>query len=80
MPLRLLHISGDSARPWSVTRGALYGAGIGAFAAVFRLIAPWHEPHTMLAMVWEIAVAAFAFALLCAIAAALRNYAASRLV
>lgn len=56
------------------------GAGIGAAAAGFKLLAPWGEAHSFAAIASEIIGAALAFALLCGIAAAVRNFAVSRLI
>ena len=57
----------------------LYGAGIGVAAAAVKLFAPWSEPHTTAAIAEELVGAALAFALLCGLAAALRNFIARRL-
>ncbi len=54
--------------PW------LYGAAIGVAAAAFKLFAPWSEPHAPGGIAEELVGAALAFALLCGIAAALRNF------
>ena len=80
MPLPSLFISGDRARAWSMTRAAAYGAGIGALAALFKTIAPPHQAGSPVTNFFEIAGAALAFALLCAGAAALRNFLARRLI
>jgi hypothetical protein len=80
MPLPSLHISGDSARAWSISRAALYGAVIGAIAALFKMFAPWGEPHSMAAVMREFVGAALAFALVCAAASALRNFIARNLI
>jgi hypothetical protein len=56
------------------------GALIGAVAAAFKLFAPWSEPHALAVMAEEVAGAALAFALLCGVAAALRNFIVRRLV
>lgn len=80
MPLPSLFISGDHGRAWSVPRAALYGAAVGALAAMFKAIAPPHEAATTGANLLEIAGAVLAFALLCAGAAALRNFIASRFI
>jgi hypothetical protein len=58
----------------------LYGALIGGAAAAFKLMAPWSEPHAAAAIAEEITGAALAFALLCGIVAALRNFVVRRLV
>ena len=57
----------------------VYGAAIGAAAAAVKLLAPWSEPRQLLAMAEEVIGAALAFALLCGVAAAIRNFAARRL-
>lgn len=64
---------------WNTGRSMLYGAGIGAVAAAVKLFAPWSEPHTTAAIAEELVGAALAFALLCGLAAALRNFIARRL-
>jgi hypothetical protein len=58
----------------------VYGGVIGAGAAAFKLFAPWSVPHTLAVIVEELVGAALAFALLCGLAAALRNFIARRLV
>jgi hypothetical protein len=87
MPLPSLYLSGDSARDWSVAHAAAYGAAIGAVAALFKTLGPFHSaaagrsmPANLTAGVLEIAAATLAFALLCAGAAALRNFLARRLI
>jgi len=67
-------------KPWNSARATLYGALIGGVAAAFKLMAPWSVPHSAVAIAEEIAGAALAFALLCGVAAALRNFAVRRLV
>ncbi len=82
MPLPSLFTSGDSARAWSMTRAAAYGAGIGALAALFKAFGPLRQTaalansptENLAANFLEIAGAALAFALLCAGAAAIRNF------
>jgi len=70
--------SEEEARPWSVPRAALYGAGVGLVAALVKTLGPLHaEPA--LSLVLEICVAVGAFALLCAGAALLRNLMAQQL-
>jgi hypothetical protein len=66
--------------PWNTARATAYGAAIGFVAAAFKLLAPWGEPHSMSVMARELIGAALAFALLCGIAAALRNFVARRLI
>jgi hypothetical protein len=80
MPLPSLYASADRAQTWSVARAAAYGAGLGALAALFKAFGPLHGPGAAAAHVVEIAVAASVFALLCAGAAALRNFIARALI
>ncbi|MGB6343844.1 MAG: hypothetical protein WBG15_14080 [Xanthobacteraceae bacterium] len=47
---------------------------MGAMASVFKLLAPWSELHALAAYAREIVGAALAFALLCGLVAALRNF------
>ena len=67
-------------RPWRAGRAMCYGAAIGLVAAGFRLFAPWSEPHSSAAIAREFLGAPLAFALLCGLAAALRNFIARRLI
>ena len=69
-----------SQAPWNTGRAMFYGAIIGAVAAGFRLLAPWAGPRSLLGTAEELVGAALAFALLCGVAAALRNFIARRLV
>jgi hypothetical protein len=71
-----LYASGDGARAWSLARAAAYGAGIAALVKIFAL----RQGGAAAAQLWEVAEAAVAFALLCAGAAALRNFLARRLI
>jgi hypothetical protein len=66
--------------PWNTGHAMLYGAIIGAVAAGFRLLAPWGGPHSLLGLTEELVGATLAFALLCGVAAALRNFIARRLI
>jgi hypothetical protein len=75
-----LFASGENARTWSVSRAAVYGAAVGAVAALFKLLGPLHAPASAAAGTLEIAGAALAFALLCAGAALARNLIARRFV
>jgi hypothetical protein len=75
-----LFASGENARTWSVSRAAIYGAAVGAAAALFKILGPLHEPGSAAARALEIAGVALAFALLCAGAALLRNLIARRFV
>jgi hypothetical protein len=74
------YASARNERSWNVTRAALYGAAIGALAAVFKVFGPLHHVGSLAAHVLEIAAAAAAFAFLCASAALLRNFIARRLI
>jgi hypothetical protein len=58
----------------------LYGAGIGFIAAAFKLFAPWAQTHAPMAIAEELIGASLAFALLCGLAAALRNLIVRRLI
>jgi hypothetical protein len=51
-----------------------YGGAIGLAAAAIKLFSPWSEPQSDLAIAKELIGAALAFALLCGVAAALRNF------
>jgi hypothetical protein len=81
------YLSPDKPQTWNVARAALFGAGIGFAAALFKAFAPLHgivavggRSVAVLANVPEIAGAALGFAVLCALAATLRNFIARRLV
>jgi hypothetical protein len=85
------YLSNDKAYAWSVTRAAAYGAGIGAVAALLRSLGPLHGPFAASVrpggllpvfpeVLPEIVCAALGFAVLCAAAAALRNFLAQRLI
>jgi len=78
--LRWLFASGENARTWSLSRAAVYGAAVGAVAALFKIFGPLHAPGAAATRVLEIAGAALAFALLCAGAALARNLIARRFV
>jgi hypothetical protein len=65
---------------WNTARATFYGAAIGCFAAALKIFAPWGEPHSPAAIAREFVGAALAFALLCGVAAALRNFIARRLI
>ena len=66
--------------PWNTTRALIYGAAVGLVAAAFKLLAPWGSPHTPVTIAEELIGAALAFALLCGLAAALRNFIVRRLI
>jgi hypothetical protein len=67
-------------RPWNTIRATGYGGAIGLAAAALKLFAPWSEPQSGPAIAKELIGTALAFALLCGIAAALRNFIRSRLL
>jgi len=68
-------------QPWNTARAVIYGAAIGFAAAAVKSFAPWSEPHGGgLAVIEEFAGATLAFALLCGIVAALRNFVVRRLI
>jgi len=67
-------------KPWNTARAVACGAAIGLVAAAFKLFAPWSGSHSLAAMAREFVGAALAFALLCGIAAALRNFIVRRLI
>ena len=74
-----LFTSDENARPWSVPRAALYGAGIGLLAALIKIFGRFHAADRTLPVALEIGVAVLAFAVLCAGAALLRNLLTRRL-
>ncbi len=71
-------------RQWNTARAALYGALIGVAAAAFKSFAPFYglagAPRNWIAILEEFAGAGLAFALLCAVVAALRNLVMRRLI
>jgi predicted permease len=75
-----LFATGETARAWSVPRAAIYGAGIGALAALFRTLGPLHAGDSAAARIAAIGAAAVALALVCAGAALARNLIARRLI
>jgi hypothetical protein len=78
MPLPSLYQSSENANAWNVIHAAGYGALLGALAGLFRTLGPLHATTSWIGSAKEIAGAAVMFALLCAGAAALRNYLARR--
>ncbi len=64
---------------WNTTRATAYGAAIGLAAALIKSFAPWSDPHSAAAIAKELIGAALAFALLCGLAASLRNFILRRL-
>jgi hypothetical protein len=66
-------------RPWNTLRAMIYGGAIGLAAAAFKLFGPklfepGSAPRSAAAIATELIGAALAFALLCGIAASLRNF------
>ena len=61
-------------RPWKTLRATAYGGTIGLTAALFKSFAPWSNPQSGAAIAKELIGAMLAFALLCGLAAALRNF------
>ena len=80
MPLPSLYLAADGARAWSVARAAAYGGSIGTVAALFKTFGQGREAGLGATNFVEIAAAAFGFALLCSVAATLRNFIVRRLV
>jgi len=66
-------------RSWNTTRATAYGAVIGLGAALIKSLAPWSSAQPGAAIVKELIGASLAFALLCGLAAALRNVVQRRL-
>jgi hypothetical protein len=80
------YLSPDKPQVWRITRAAIYGAGIGAAAALLKTFVSLHgavatsdRSIAVLANLPEIAGAAVGFAALCALAAALRNFLARQI-
>jgi hypothetical protein len=70
-----------NAASWNTGRATFPGgAVIGAVAAAFKLFAPWSQQHSVTVAATELVGAALAFALLCGVAAALRNFIVRRLL
>src|SRR5581483_9080543 len=83
MPLPSLYHSDESFRPWRVAHAAACGAGLGALAALFKMLAPLGASGGLSGRpvgFLGIAAVALCFAMLCAAAAMLRNFVARRLV
>jgi len=80
MPFPSLFTPANRAQPWSAARAAVYGAGIGAAAALFKTVGPFRAGGSLPAHAMEIAGVAVVFAALCAAAALLRNSLARRFV
>ncbi len=80
MPIPSLYLTTDGARGWNVARAAAYGAGIGAVAGLIKGFGMFQRSDPTSGAVIEVLGASLAFALLCAGAAALRNFIARRVV
>jgi hypothetical protein len=66
--------------PWNTMRATLYGGLIGLAAGAFKSLAPWNAAPAGSAMAKELLGAMLAFALLCGVAAAVRNFIVRRLL
>ncbi len=66
-------------REWNTIRATAYGGAIGCAAALVKCFAPWSSAQPGTAIAKELVGAALAFALLCGLAAALRNFILRRL-
>ncbi len=64
---------------WNTTRATAYGGAIGLSAALVKCFAPWSDTQSGAAIAKELIGATLAFALLCGLAAALRNFILRRL-
>jgi hypothetical protein len=59
---------------WNTMRATAYGGAIGLAAALFKSFAPWSDVPLGWPLAKELIGASLAFALLCGLAAALRNF------
>jgi hypothetical protein len=66
-------------RAWNTMRATAYGGAIGLVAALVKSFAPWSDTQSGSAIAKELIGATLAFALLCGLAAALRNFILRRL-
>jgi hypothetical protein len=80
MPIPSLYLATGGTRPWNMARAANYGAGIGAIAGLFKTFRLVHAGDPASGSVLQVLAAAVVFAVLCAGAAALRNFIARRVV
>jgi hypothetical protein len=64
---------------WNIMRAATYGGAIGLAAALVKSFAPWSDTQSGSAIAKELIGVTLAFALLCGLAAALRNFIQRRL-
>jgi hypothetical protein len=67
-------------RAWNTIRATAYGGAIGLGAALVKSLAPWSDMQSSSAVAKELIGATLAFALLCGLAAALRNFILRRLM
>jgi hypothetical protein len=61
-------------RPWNTMRATAYGGAIGLVASLVKSFAPWSDVQSGAAIAKELIGATLAFALLCGLAAAVRNF------
>ena len=66
-------------RAWNTMRVTAYGGAIGLSAGLVKSFAPWSYAQSGGAIAKELIGATLAFALLCGLAAALRNFVMRRL-
>jgi hypothetical protein len=66
-------------RAWNTMRATAYGGAIGLVAALVKSFTPWSDTQSGSAIAKELIGATLAFALLCGLAAALRNFILRRL-
>jgi hypothetical protein len=82
VPLPSFYKSPQPAHAWNIGHAGAYGAVLGALAALFKTLGPLAQGggRTLTNNILEIAAAALGFALLCAVAAMLRNFVFRHLV
>jgi hypothetical protein len=61
-------------REWNTLRATVYGGAIGLAAVAIKSFAPWSDVQSGSGVARELLGATLAFALLCGLAAALRNF------
>lgn len=61
-------------REWNTLRATVYGGAIGLAAAAIKSFGPWSDVQSGSGVARELLGATLAFALLCGLAAALRNF------
>jgi hypothetical protein len=59
---------------WNTMRATAYGGAIGLAAALVKSFAPWSDTQSGSAIARELIGATLAFALLCGLVAAVRNF------